>query len=104
VFIEREKERKRRKERKRERKVSIISIISIIRGFLNFHSNARVNHERFHGGATHERGRGYFVIIREREIVHGNFPEFRSSHLSYLWWLVPKEKERGGVRQKSILV
>ena len=95
MFIEREKERKRRKERKRERKVSIISIISIIRGFLNFHSNARVNHERFHGGATHERGRGYFVIIREREIVHGNFPEFRSSHLCLICggWCRRRKKE-----------
>ena len=95
MFIERKKERERRKERKRERQVSIISIISIIRGFLNFHSNARVNHERFHGGATHERGRGYFVIIREREIVHGNFPEFRSSHLCLICggWCRRRKKE-----------
>ena len=99
MFIERERERerereeKRKKERKRERKVSIISSIS--RGFLNFHSNARVYHERFHGGATHERGRGYFVIIREREIVHGNFPEFRSSHLCLICggWCRRRKKE-----------
>ncbi len=96
MFIKRERERereeKRKKERKRERKVSISSIS---RGFLNFHSNARVYHERFHGGATHERGRGYFVIIREREIVHGNFPEFRSSHLCLICggWCRRRKKE-----------
>jgi hypothetical protein len=37
-----------------------------------------VNHERFHGCAAHERGRGNFVIIGQWEVVHGNFPEFRS--------------------------
>ena len=57
-------------------------------GIFEFKYYLRVNHERFKYAPANKGGRGYFVIIGQREIVHCNFPKFWThsrGHISFFF-------------------